>query len=515
MKLFSIYILCMLVFITESMAASPDWNVNAAAYDHSMVVAGGLNLLKTELANENNMIAAFVGDECRGVANTTFQEQTGRYIAYLLIYSNETDEEVTFKFYNVDDEKIYTVPKTIDFAVNGLIGDLNRPYIWSEQILNAEAEILSFTFPEIDRNELIDGNNIYAAILEGSDISQLKAEFTLSEGATLWLDGVQQISGETINDFTDQLNFTARSEDEQIFVDYAITVGIGNSLPTKIQPSPIKVEENTLANELVTRLKTIDVNDNTHIYTLIEGVGSDDNTSFFIEDQNLFTNITLDFEVDSLYQIKVQSDDGKGGIIEQALIIEVIDLNEAPEIDDYTLDISENSEEGTRIEAFEAYDQDRNQTLFFYLMQPEAKEYFHIDSLSGAISIGTKLLDYESQSVWDLSIIVRDNGDPVMYDTASLVINVKDVIEDDLKAVNTFTPNADGVNDYWYVENVEIYQGFRLSFFNAVGELVFETENYQNNWDAMYNGNPLPEGVYFYVFTDGDKQFNGSVTIFR
>ena len=515
MKSVSIYIFLSFALITESFAQKPDWSVNAAEFNHSMVIAGGLNLNKTELENEDNIIAAFVDDECRGVAKTLYQEETGRYIAYLLVYSNETDDDVSFKFYNSENDSSYIVPKNIDFEVNGLIGDLNRPYIWSEQILNDEADILGFTFPEIDREELIDDNTVYAAVLSGTSLSSLTANFTLSEGATLWLNDIEQISEVTENNYADTLTFIVRSEDEQIFEEYDVIVSVGNALPTKIQPAYIEVFENTDSGSVIAVFSTLDMNDVDHYYSLIDGEGSDDNDSFYFELKNLISDISFDFEKKSEYTIRVESDDKKEGIIEQQIKIEVIDLNEAPEITSYTFNLDENSTEGILIGSFEAYDQDLNQTLSFYVKESEAANYFNVDTLTGNLTVGSTPLDYEEQDIWDLSIIVKDNGVPIMYDTANLTIYINDVIEDDLKTVNTFTPNGDGVNDFWVVENVEMYQGFQLRFFNSVGEMVFHTDDYQNNWDATFDGKSLPEGVYYYVFTDGEREFKGAVTIFR
>ncbi|UZR98486.1 gliding motility-associated C-terminal domain-containing protein [Chondrinema litorale] len=515
MKSVSIYILCTIALLSESLAQTPVWTVNPAEYNHSMVIVGGLNLEKTELGNGENVIAAFVEGECRGVAKTQYQEETGRYIAYLLIYSNDTDEEISFKFYNTENDNSYTVPKTIDFEVNGLIGDLNRPYIWSQQILNNEAKILGFTFPEIDREESIDGNSVYAAVLSGTSLTALVAEFNLTDGATLWLNGVKQISKETENNFANALTFTVRSEDEQIFEEYDVIVSVGNALPTKIQPAYIEIPENTSIGSVIAIMSTLDMNDVDHYYSLVEGEGSDDNDSFYFELKNLKSNISLDFETKPEYSIRVKSDDKKGGIIEQQVTIEVIDLNEAPEIENYTFDVDENLAESFLIGRFEAYDQDFNQAHSFYIQESASAGYFYVDTLTGNLTVGKIPLDYEEQDTWDLSIIVKDNGNPVMSDTANLTIYVNDVIEDELKAVNTFTPNGDGVNDFWVVTNVEMYQGFELRFFNAIGEMVFRTDNYQNDWDATYNGKRLPEGAYYYIFTDGKREFKGSVTIFR
>jgi gliding motility-associated-like protein len=62
---------------------------------------------------------------------------------------------------------------------------------------------------------------------------------------------------------------------------------------------------------------------------------------------------------------------------------------------------------------------------------------------------------------------------------------------------NTFSPNGDGENDFFRFENVP--EPITLLVFNRWGQLVYQSEDYQNDWDGTdINGNALPEGVYTY-----------------
>ncbi|HPF91472.1 MAG TPA: gliding motility-associated C-terminal domain-containing protein, partial [Flavobacteriales bacterium] len=77
---------------------------------------------------------------------------------------------------------------------------------------------------------------------------------------------------------------------------------------------------------------------------------------------------------------------------------------------------------------------------------------------------------------------------------------------------NVFTPNGDGKNEYFVIENGQFYEN-TLQVFNRWGQQVYETKNYRNAWRAT----DLPDGTYYYVFTtirDG-KEYTGHVTILR
>jgi gliding motility-associated-like protein len=59
---------------------------------------------------------------------------------------------------------------------------------------------------------------------------------------------------------------------------------------------------------------------------------------------------------------------------------------------------------------------------------------------------------------------------------------------------NVFTPNGDGVNDTFEIIGIETFKTKKLYVFNRLGNEVYRSEDYQNDW----TGNGLNEGTYFY-----------------
>lgn len=80
-----------------------------------------------------------------------------------------------------------------------------------------------------------------------------------------------------------------------------------------------------------------------------------------------------------------------------------------------------------------------------------------------------------------------------------------------------FTPNGDGINDTWYIQNIQNYPDNEVMVFNIHGQQVFDQESYMNDWKGTYNGNELPDGTYYYVlkFLKDDTLFKGSLDILR
>lgn len=303
---------------TPLQASKPDWTVDPASYSNSMVMVGALNFHRVESIDENDMIAAFINGECRGVSKPMHEEDIDRFLAYLLIYANETDATVTFKLYDADTDQVFDVPKSVPFVVNGLKGDLERPYVWSSVRLREEAVLNSFSIPEQASGSISANRQVNIAMRLGTDLSELVPVFKASQGATVWVNGAQQISGSTANDFTQALTYTVRSEDEQTFADYTVQVSTTQS----------KIGET-------------------------------------------------------------------------------------------------------------------------------------------------------------------------------------------LRAVNAITPNGDGVNDNWVIRNIKAFDGFELSIYNSAGDLLYRTLNYQNNWDGTFNGSPLSEGIYYYLFVKNETSYRGIITILK
>lgn len=78
-----------------------------------------------------------------------------------------------------------------------------------------------------------------------------------------------------------------------------------------------------------------------------------------------------------------------------------------------------------------------------------------------------------------------------------------------------FTPNGDGVNDFWVVEFINNFTNYQLVVFDRGGIEVLNTTNYQNDWDGTYRGRDLPEGTYWYVIRTPEQEFKGAITLIR
>lgn len=70
---------------------------------------------------------------------------------------------------------------------------------------------------------------------------------------------------------------------------------------------------------------------------------------------------------------------------------------------------------------------------------------------------------------------------------------------------NTFTPNEDGKNDYFYPILSCEYSYYNLTIYDKWNNIVFSSNDSASKWDGKYKGNLLPEDIYIYKLETIEK----------
>lgn len=102
----------------------------------------------------------------------------------------------------------------------------------------------------------------------------------------------------------------------------------------------------------------------------------------------------------------------------------------------------------------------------------------------------------------------------------SVFIGLYNSTESYLYIPTAFTPNGDGVNDYFYITENGVGK-FNCLLFDRWGEILFKTEDKNFLWEGLYKGNALPLGEYYYIidynYTCGNIQptRKGGITLIR
>uniref|UniRef100_UPI0025D39C43 MBG domain-containing protein n=1 Tax=Pedobacter sp. UBA5917 TaxID=1947061 RepID=UPI0025D39C43 len=101
----------------------------------------------------------------------------------------------------------------------------------------------------------------------------------------------------------------------------------------------------------------------------------------------------------------------------------------------------------------------------------------------------------------------------------SSIVTITIKVNEDYKVVanNILTPNGDGVNDTWFVQNIDMYPSNEVRIFDRNGRLMYNKKGYDNSWNGTIGGNELAEGTYYYIITYGPDKLvqKGFITIIR
>src|SRR5690554_456449 len=98
-------------------------------------------------------------------------------------------------------------------------------------------------------------------------------------------------------------------------------------------------------------------------------------------------------------------------------------------------------------------------------------------------------------------------------DTATVTV-VEDICVEDLVIPDGFSPNGDGINDYFEILNIRtLYPDYKIEIYNRYGNVLFKGDASKPDWDgtsssALFGDDTVPVGVYFFIikFNDGQRE---------
>jgi gliding motility-associated-like protein len=110
--------------------------------------------------------------------------------------------------------------------------------------------------------------------------------------------------------------------------------------------------------------------------------------------------------------------------------------------------------------------------------------------------------------------------------TASAEINITIVPETEIYIPNAFSPNGDGLNDFFTVyTNERVDHILELNIFDRWGEHIFQRQNFVPNepdmgWDGRFRGREMGAGVFVYtaemMMVNGEKKsLSGNVSLVK
>ncbi len=201
------------------------WVVSPSSFAYDGEVNAKVVIDNVDITS-GGFLAAFVGEECRGVAEG-YNNPLGAHIFTMRIYSNSSSGEViSFKFFDTNSQQIIDIDQTIYFAADMIIGSAFTPEIFTGQASNE---------PNIDAtliNLLVDGITVtgfdpatlsYMLELPYGTITIPTVTVTANdENASIVITVASQLPGATSIEVT--------AEDGTTVLTYRVNFTLGNDL---------------------------------------------------------------------------------------------------------------------------------------------------------------------------------------------------------------------------------------------------------------------------------------------
>ncbi len=150
----------------------------------------------------------------------------------------------------------------------------------------------------------------------------------------------------------------------------------------------------------------------------------------------------MDYETLSSYALTIKVTDNGTPSTNASAVITINITNETneniPAISPQTFSVPENSSTGTLVGTVIASDADAGQTLSYLIASGNTAGKFTINSTTGAITVAG-VLNYETNTSYSLTVQVTDNGSPSKNKSATITINITDVIETSVYTVKDFS----------------------------------------------------------------------------
>lgn len=337
----------------------------------------------------------------------------------------------------------------------------------SELPENEESETLIGTFSAEDED--LEETFTYA-LVEGEGSTD-NTDFSI-EGESLL--SAEPFDYETKKTYTIRVRVTDSGEEsyEEAFEVSVTDVG---EVPTGLSLTGSEIAENESTGTLVGSLSTEDEDeDESFDYELVSGEGSTDNTSFALDGGNLLSAAIFDYESKTQYSIRVRVTDKYDLSLEEALTIEVTNVNELPT--DILLsnnDIMERSDVGSVVGTLSAVDEDLADTYTYALVAGDGADDNTSFSINGADLVSAEEFDFETKSSYSVRVQVTDGGGEVLQKSFDIdILDIEENVTGILISDNQINENVSSGSTIgnFSVEGTGISEPYIYTLVSGVGD---------------------------------------------
>jgi VCBS repeat-containing protein len=213
---------------------------------------------------------------------------------------------------------------------------------------------------------------------------------------------------------------------------------------------------------------------------------------------------SLNSDTTSSYSLTVMvTDNGSSPLSSSATVtIDITGVNKAPVITDQTFSIPQNSADSTVVGTVVASDPDTGDTLTYAITAGNSGGNFVINDSTGVIMV-IDTTNFSTAPTYTLTVAVMDNGMPALTSSATITINVTQVVVTGISTalansqVSVYPNPSSGA--FTIQSGVLSLDDNKIRIMNAMGETV-----YSSQFSQQLNLQQLPKGVYS-LMLENDK----------
>ena len=300
---------------------------------------------------------------------------------------------------------------------------------------------LTLSNTEIDEN--VDDGSVVGT-LSAADVDSGKSfTYSLVDNQDYSDNDAFTIDGNTLiirysPDFENQNSYTVKiraTNSGGLWFEKAFTISVHDldEDPSDIVLSAASIQENTPAGSMIGTLSTSGTSGGqTFHFELVSGNGGQNNGEFTIDGTSLKINVSPDYEEHPDYHVRVQAtdDENEDLVFAKALVISVVDLNEAATEITLTPDSAqENVAANTQIGTLDNNDPDAGQTFTYALASGGGETDNDAFTVTGAALFIKASPNFEAKSSYSIYVSVHDDGSPMKSFAQVLTVHIQDVNE--------------------------------------------------------------------------------------
>jgi hypothetical protein len=222
-----------------------------------------------------------------------------------------------------------------------------------------------------------------------------------------------------------------------------------NNQPPVIQNQTFSVNENIANGTVVGQVIATDPDAGQTITYSI--TGGNTGSAFSINSTTGIISVAnsqyLDFESNPTFNLQISVLDNLGLSSSATVVVNLQDVNENPIINDQGFNINENMPNGGAVGIVIASDPDNGQQLTYSITNGNLNNTFALNSTTGALTVNNnQLINFETNSQFQLTVKVQDNGAGMLSDYGTITVNILDVNEAPIVANQNFSVSSSATN---------------------------------------------------------------------